>query len=173
MREKMPERPPLTMSAEQEAHDRSDNLANFGEDELRAAMYRAHDEITILRAALSAAEAERDEAASRPVPPDSGRARYPMTDIRREFIRRALTHPGFVGDRDLFVDAARDLAAEAAALRAQVEASANAVAALTEFLRPIAGEECQAPILLADDEEWGQCGGCWPCRTRALLKEGT
>lgn len=66
---------------------------------------------------------ERDEVASYPVPPDSGRARYPMTDIRRDFIHRALTHPGFVGDRDLFVDVARDLAAEIAAARAALLAA--------------------------------------------------
>ena len=71
-----------------------------------------------LRELYEAVVRERDEVASRPVPPDSGRARYPMTDIRRDFIHRALMHPGFVGDRDLFVDVARDLAAEINALRA-------------------------------------------------------
>ena len=72
---------------------------------------------------LLAAEArvrEMEEQASRPVPLDYGR--HPITDARRDFIHHALTYPGFVGNRDLFVEAARDLAAEAATLRAERDA---------------------------------------------------
>ena len=73
---------------------------------------------------LLAAEArvrEVEEQASRPVPLDYGR--HPITDARRDFIHHALTYPGFVGNRDLFVEAARDLAAEAATLRADLKAA--------------------------------------------------
>ena len=83
----------------------------------------AHEAINALRAALLAAEArvrEMEEQASRPVPLDYGR--HPITDARRDFIHHALTYPGFVGNRDLFVEAARDLAAEAATLRAERDA---------------------------------------------------
>ena len=79
--------------------------------------------ILVPESRLLAAEArvrEVEEQASRPVPLDYGR--HPITDARRDFIHHALTYPGFVGNRDLFVEAARDLAAEAATLRAERDA---------------------------------------------------